>query len=216
VAEETPMTSYLNAHHGINNLRHDARAEAAAAAAAGPPAGAPAAGAGQGPRVVVAGPTDVGKSTLCRLLLNWGVRAGAAPTYVDLDVGQGTVTAPGCLAATPIETPVDVEEGYPVQARRTLRSTRGARGRRGEGRGGAPSGESRAAPVWRLARPGQRAGRGPGPCGRAPARGGAAERGAATSGPGARRALPASHAPAPGLCPRPGASGVFLRPRVTG
>jgi hypothetical protein len=108
------MTSYINAHHLINNMRADARAAAAAAAAGGGAAPAPAAAA-QGPRVVVAGPTDVGKSTLCRMLLNWAVRGGSHPTYVDLDVGQGTVTAPGCLAATPIETPIDIEEGYPVQ-----------------------------------------------------------------------------------------------------
>jgi polyribonucleotide 5'-hydroxyl-kinase len=106
------MASYINAHHGINNLRNEARAAGAAPGAA---AAGPGPGSAQGPRVVVAGPTDVGKSTLCRMLLNWGVRAGYQPTYVDLDVGQGTVTAPGCLAATPVEVPIDVEEGYPVQ-----------------------------------------------------------------------------------------------------
>ncbi|GBF95017.1 hypothetical protein Rsub_07518 [Raphidocelis subcapitata] len=104
VAEDTPMVAYVNAHHVIDNLRSEARARA-------PASDAPA----QGPRVVVAGPADAGKSTLCRMLLNWAVRAGGQPTYVDLDVGQGTVTAPGCLAATPVETPIDVEEGYPVQ-----------------------------------------------------------------------------------------------------
>lgn len=114
VAEETPMVSYVNAHHAINNMRVEARA--AAPAPSGTPApGGGSGGVGQGPRVVVAGPTDVGKSTLCRMLLNWGVRAGFQPTYADLDVGQGTVTAPGCLAAAPVETPIDVEEGYPVQ-----------------------------------------------------------------------------------------------------
>ena len=34
------------------------------------------------------GPSDVGKSTLCTLLLNYGVRVGRAPILVDLDVGQ--------------------------------------------------------------------------------------------------------------------------------
>lgn len=112
------MEAYLNAHHAIDNLRASARAAAAAASAAagpGPGSAAAAAAAGQGPRVVVAGPTDAGKSTLCRLLLNWAVRAGAAPAYLDLDVGQGTVTAPGCIAAAPIEAPVGVEEGYPTE-----------------------------------------------------------------------------------------------------
>lgn len=29
--------------------------------------------------------------------------------------GQGSITAPGCLAATPIEAPITVEDGYPTQ-----------------------------------------------------------------------------------------------------
>jgi len=35
----------------------------------------------------VVGPTDVGKSSLCKLLLNYAVRYGFAPTAVDLDIG---------------------------------------------------------------------------------------------------------------------------------
>ena len=37
---------------------------------------------------MVCGPTDVGKSTLCRLLVNYAVRMGQQPIYIDLDVGQ--------------------------------------------------------------------------------------------------------------------------------
>ena len=37
----------------------------------------------------VVGPTDVGKSSLCRILLNYAVRTGWAPTAVDLDIGKG-------------------------------------------------------------------------------------------------------------------------------
>ena len=36
----------------------------------------------------VVGPTDVGKSSLCKLLLNYAVRYGFAPTAVDLDIGD--------------------------------------------------------------------------------------------------------------------------------
>lgn len=38
------------------------------------------------------GPTDVGKSTVCRLLLNYAVRLGRRPTLVELDVGQSGVS----------------------------------------------------------------------------------------------------------------------------
>lgn len=39
-------------------------------------------------QVLVVGPTDVGKSTLCHLLLNYAVACGHAPIFVDVDVGQ--------------------------------------------------------------------------------------------------------------------------------
>ena len=42
-------------------------------------------------QVMVVGPTDVGKSTLCRLLLNYAARLDRACVYVDLDVGQVSV-----------------------------------------------------------------------------------------------------------------------------
>ena len=34
------------------------------------------------------GPSDVGKSTLCKMLLNWAVRMNRRPLFADLDVGQ--------------------------------------------------------------------------------------------------------------------------------
>lgn len=30
--------------------------------------------------------------------------------------GQGSITIPGCIAATPIEGPIDIEDGYPADA----------------------------------------------------------------------------------------------------
>lgn len=41
---------------------------------------------------MVVGPTDVGKSTVCRLLLSYAVRVGRRPTLVELDVGQSGVS----------------------------------------------------------------------------------------------------------------------------
>ena len=51
----------------------------------------------RGPVVMVVGPTDVGKSTLCRLLLNYAVRMGRRPIFADLDVGQGSIAVPGTI-----------------------------------------------------------------------------------------------------------------------
>ena len=36
----------------------------------------------------VVGPTDSGKSSLCKILLNYAVRTGWAPVMVDLDIGE--------------------------------------------------------------------------------------------------------------------------------
>ncbi len=96
---DTPMAEYLNAHDALEARR------AAARRAGGP-----------GPRVLVAGPADAGKSTLTKILINYAVRGGWAPALVDLDLGQGGVTVPGCLAAAPVEAPLDVEAGPPADA----------------------------------------------------------------------------------------------------
>ncbi|KAG1674622.1 hypothetical protein FOA52_001871 [Chlamydomonas sp. UWO 241] len=97
-ADDTPMTSYMNTHTILNNKR----AEALKAG-------------GRGPNVIILGPTDSGKSTLSKMLCNWAARSNWEPTMVDLDIGQGSITVPGCLAATPIEVPIDVEDGYPLE-----------------------------------------------------------------------------------------------------
>lgn len=60
------------------------------------------------------GPTDSGKSTLSKMLLSWAAKQGWKPTFVDLDIGQGAITIPGCIAATPIEMPIDPVEGIPL------------------------------------------------------------------------------------------------------
>ena len=94
VAEETPMAQYVNVHDVLHAQREAARTTD-----------------GQPPRVMVVGPTDSGKSTLCKILLNYAVRAGKAPAFADVDIGQGSLTVPGCIAACAVENPVDIEEG---------------------------------------------------------------------------------------------------------
>lgn len=51
----------------------------------------------RGPVTMIVGPGDVGKSTLTRILLNYAVRMGRRPIYVDLDVGQGQISVPGTI-----------------------------------------------------------------------------------------------------------------------
>ncbi|EMP27658.1 Polyribonucleotide 5'-hydroxyl-kinase Clp1 [Chelonia mydas] len=99
ISKDTPMLLYLNTHTALEQMRRQAEREDE-----------------RGPRVMVVGPTDVGKSTVCRLLLNYAVRLGRRPTFVELDVGQGSVSIPGTMGALYIERPADVEEGFSVQA----------------------------------------------------------------------------------------------------
>uniref|UniRef100_A0A8C9UDV8 Cleavage factor polyribonucleotide kinase subunit 1 n=1 Tax=Serinus canaria TaxID=9135 RepID=A0A8C9UDV8_SERCA len=99
VSRDTPMLLYLNTHTALEQMRRQAEREDE-----------------RGPRVMVVGPTDVGKTTVCRLLLNYAVRLGRRPTFVELDVGQGSVSIPGTMGALYIERPADVEEGFSLQA----------------------------------------------------------------------------------------------------
>ncbi|XP_034240619.1 protein CLP1 homolog [Thrips palmi] len=100
IAKETPMVMYLNCHAGLEQLRRKAEENSEL----------------HGPVLMVVGPQDVGKSTLCRLLLNYGVRMGRRPIFVDLDVGQSHVSIPGTIGALLVERPAAVEEGFSQQA----------------------------------------------------------------------------------------------------
>lgn len=51
----------------------------------------------RGPVTMIVGPSDVGKTTLCKILLNYAVRQGRRPIYVDLDVGQGDISICGTM-----------------------------------------------------------------------------------------------------------------------
>lgn len=99
VARETPMVQYLNCNSALEHLRTKAELDDV-----------------QGPVAMIVGPTDVGKTTLCRIFLNYAVRLGRRPIYVDLDVGQGGIAIPGTIGALLVERPAPVAEGFSQQA----------------------------------------------------------------------------------------------------
>ena len=82
----TPMVAYVNTHIQLEALRDVAFANGTV-----------------GPRVIVVGPKDHGKSTLSRILVTYAARLDRVPIFVDLDVGQSVLSVPGTLCATPIE-----------------------------------------------------------------------------------------------------------------
>ncbi|CAB0017085.1 unnamed protein product, partial [Nesidiocoris tenuis] len=73
---------YLNCHACLEQLRMKAENESDVK---------------RGPITMIVGPSDVGKSTVCRILLNYAVRMGRTPVFVDLDVGQGAISIPGAI-----------------------------------------------------------------------------------------------------------------------
>lgn len=82
-AKETPMVMYANCHAALEQIRTNAEKDNR-----------------KGPICMVVGPCDVGKSTLCRILLNYAVRVGRRPLFVDLDLGQGQIALPGTIGIT--------------------------------------------------------------------------------------------------------------------
>ncbi|KAJ2001072.1 Cleavage polyadenylation factor subunit clp1 [Coemansia thaxteri] len=61
---------------------------------------------------MIVGPEDCGKTSLARILVNYAVRMGETPVYVDLDPMDASVTVPGTVSATPMTKPVDIEAGF--------------------------------------------------------------------------------------------------------
>lgn len=90
VSKKTPMIFYMNLHGCFEIKRKQ----------------------GVGPIVMLCGPTDVGKSSLSRILLNYAVRQGHTPLFVDLDVGQGSLGIPGTLGSVLVERPAHIELGF--------------------------------------------------------------------------------------------------------
>lgn len=81
-ATETPMIGYLMAHGQINSIRYQACRDRII-----------------GPIVLVAGGSNCGKSTLCKILINYAVKCGWRPIMVELDVTNNEMLLPGCISA---------------------------------------------------------------------------------------------------------------------
>lgn len=99
IAKETPMIQYLNSHAALEQLRDQADENNE-----------------NGPVAMIVGPCDVGKSTVCKILLNYAVRQGRTPIFVDIDVGQGSIAIPGTIGAFLVERIAHVEDGFSQQA----------------------------------------------------------------------------------------------------
>jgi len=85
VASDSPMISYINTH-----IQLEARRDVALANNE------------KGPRILVVGQPDSGKTTMTKLLSNYALRLDRKPVLVDLDVDQGLNSMPGSMSAIPL------------------------------------------------------------------------------------------------------------------
>lgn len=86
VSDETPMTAYMNLHLAFEQMRVKAlkatRNSPTPDDVEGLPSGPP--------RILVLGPEDSGKTTACKILTNYAVRAGQgwSPMFVGVDPSE--------------------------------------------------------------------------------------------------------------------------------
>ena len=95
IAEETPMSSCANTHFALENLRLAAAENNTV-----------------GPRVLVVGPENAGKTTLVKMLASYATRTGYQPIVVNTDPKEGLLSIPGTLSTLVLDSVVDVEEGW--------------------------------------------------------------------------------------------------------
>lgn len=88
VGEETCMGTLLNLHLALENIR-----------AKGP----------NGPRVLVIGPKNSGKTSLCRVLASYAEKMDGRPLYVNINPQEPVFTIPGNLTATAISGMFNIE-----------------------------------------------------------------------------------------------------------
>jgi polyribonucleotide 5'-hydroxyl-kinase len=96
VAEDTPMVEYSNVHFALETMRHEAQTE----------------GDKDGPRVLILGPENAGKTTLTKILTGYATKVDRQPIVVNLDPTEGMLSVPGTLTATAFRSMIDVEEGW--------------------------------------------------------------------------------------------------------
>jgi polyribonucleotide 5'-hydroxyl-kinase len=88
------MVSYVNTHFALEKLRNEAKLN------------------GEGPRVLLVGPSNSGKTSLAKLLTAYAIKIGRQPMVINTDSREGILSIPGSLTATPFASIIDVEQGW--------------------------------------------------------------------------------------------------------
>ncbi|KAF8350494.1 Pre-mRNA cleavage complex II protein Clp1-domain-containing protein [Amanita rubescens] len=104
VSEETPMSAYANLHIALEQMRVRSLRKVHGS----PPQDDEPDTAVEPPRVLILGPENSGKTTVCKILTNYAVRAGQGwtPVYVNVDPCDGGWSAPGAISAATVSGPI--------------------------------------------------------------------------------------------------------------
>ncbi|EEU41273.1 uncharacterized protein NECHADRAFT_95340 [Fusarium vanettenii 77-13-4] len=89
---ENVANSHLNLHGQLNDMRQAAAREGR-----------------EGPRVLITGGVNTGKTTLARTLTSYATRQGYQPLVVNADPKEGLLSLPGTLSASVLATIMDPE-----------------------------------------------------------------------------------------------------------
>ncbi|CAD6504722.1 BgTH12-00227 [Blumeria graminis f. sp. triticale] len=95
MAEETPMIQYANTHFALEKLRDLAHQDGT-----------------DGPRVLVVGPINAGKTSLIKILTAYALRMDRQIMVINTDPREGILSIPGTMTATPFASIIDVEQGW--------------------------------------------------------------------------------------------------------
>lgn len=88
VAQSTPMLQYLNVHAVLQRRREHALERSS-----------------RGPRCMLVGAPDHGKTALATTLCNYAVRTGSAPLRIDTDPAFNAIASPGSVSAAAADAP---------------------------------------------------------------------------------------------------------------
>ncbi|ANB12182.1 Clp1p [Sugiyamaella lignohabitans] len=98
------MSVYANLHFALEGLRPAATLGTGASNNSNPTS--------RGPCVLVLGPKDSGKTSLCKILTSYACKQQRFPMLVNLNPSEGVFTVPGTLSAAPVSDILDVEQGW--------------------------------------------------------------------------------------------------------
>lgn len=89
------MVEYINLHFALETMREEAQDSG-----------------NDGPRVLLLGPENAGKTSLAKILTAYGTKIGRQPIVVNLDPTEAMLSVPGTLTAAAFRTMLDIEEGW--------------------------------------------------------------------------------------------------------